>query len=849
MQHSEHSRPRLDRRERAAQAEARRHWQRGVAAGERGAWHEAEGAFARAAAAAPRDLLMWLNLAHARRNRGDIDGALQAIGKCLTCDARHQVARALAGELIGRHLGAGAVAQRLASLPAEFARDPELLSGAAEQLLSARHPLDAVSVLMRALAVAPAHVPAHELLLYCMRDLGMRNEAAECAKTVLALRPDHLPVRMHLMYDQRGACNWSGLAQTCTELVTAVQAMDADAALPLPVFSLLSVDVDAAVQLRAARVATRYLSRGVVPLPALHAGRRRPGALRIGFLSYDFREHPVAQLLSETIEQLDRRRCHVSLYAHGPADDSAWRQRLKDAADSFVAFDGGGGAGFVADSDATIADRIRADAIDVLVDLGGHTRGSRLAVLAYRPAPVQVAYLGYPGSTGCAHADYLVGDAIVTPIDQAAHYSEKIAQLPGCLLPASRHRPLPQPLSRADVGLPDDALVLCAFNQVYKLLPATFDIWCDALRAAPRAVLWLKAPNPDAVCNLQREAAARGVEPQRLIFAADRVSYGDHFSRLALADLFVDTWPYNAHTTAADALWSGLPVLTLCGDVFAARVGASLLRAAGLGDFVLDDPQAYRARLLELVADPGPLAAARERLQRERQRLAIFDSGAYASDLLALFERMHERWLRGLAPEHLQACAAAAPPVEPAPASAAAPMAAATAPIRLHIGGRQVRPGWQILNIQAGPGVDHVGDLSDLSAFADGCAQQIYASHVLEHVPQQRVRATLRGLHRLLLPGGQLMVSVPDLEVLSRVILDPHTPTPTKFLAMRMIFGGQVDAHDFHYFGWTFDFMREFLREAGFARVERVESFGLFEDTSDCRPWGFPISLNVVATR
>jgi predicted O-linked N-acetylglucosamine transferase (SPINDLY family) len=367
----------------------------------------------------------------------------------------------------------------------------------------------------------------------------------------------------------------------------------------------------------------------------------------VGFLSHDFRTHPVTQLIADTVDKLDRSRCEVFLYAHGPEDHSAWRQRLQAGADHFVDF---GEA-----TDSAIAHRIRNDGIDVLVDLGGHTRGTRLPVLAWRPAPVQACFLGYPGTTGAAGVDYLVGDAIVTPLDHAADASEKLAQLSGCVLPASRHRPLPAPMTRAEAGLPADALVLCAFNNGYKILPATFDIWCEALRANPQAVLWLKAPNEALKLNLRREGAARGVAPERLVFAEDKIAFDEHFSRLALADLFVDNWPYNAHTTASDALWAGLPVLTLCGRTFASRVAASLMHGAGLDEFVCRDVDAYRERLIALARNPQQLSATREALKRDRLRLPIFDSDAYAANLLALFERMHGRWMAGQSPEHLLA--------------------------------------------------------------------------------------------------------------------------------------------------------------------------------------------------
>ena len=643
-------------RHKTVQAQTHRHWQVGVAAGQRGAWKEAEAAFARAAAHSPRDLLMWLNLGHARRNQGDVDGAVDAVFRCLECDPHHKVARDLAAELLPQQMvKRGAIAQQLASLPEVLRHDFALLTGIAQRLSSARRTVDAVTVLMAALAAAPAHVDAHEMLLYCMRDLGLKNEAAECARTVLALKPDHVAVRMHLMFDQRGACDWTGLDATRDQLVAAVDAASDTVPLPLPVFTLLSADVEPAIALKTARIASLCFARGASAMPIASPGQRRPGPLRLGFLSCDFREHPVTQLLCETFEKLDRRRCAVHLYAHGPADDSSWRARLRSAADVFSDFDDGSFVDFGDGSDAQIARRIRDDAVDVLVELGGHTRGSRLGVLAYRPAPVQVSFLGYPGSTGSEHVDYLVGDGIVTPRDHAADYSEKLAQLSGCLLPASRHRPMPGVMSRAQCELPDNAFVMCAFNQTYKLLPQTFAVWCDVMRNVPNAVLWLKAPNHDVIGNLRREALARGVEPARLVFAPDKVPYEDHFSRLALADIFVDNWPYNAHTTASDALWAGLPVLTLCGRTFASRVGASILHGAGLEQFVCRDVDTYRERLIWLAHRPQELAAAREALRRDRLHSSIFDSDAYSANLLALFERMHLRWMSGQSPENLLA--------------------------------------------------------------------------------------------------------------------------------------------------------------------------------------------------
>jgi predicted O-linked N-acetylglucosamine transferase (SPINDLY family) len=288
------------------------------------------------------------------------------------------------------------------------------------------------------------------------------------------------------------------------------------------------------------------------------------------------------------------------------------------------------------------------------VDLGGHTRGHRMGVFAARPAPVQVSQLGYPGSTGAGFIDYLIGDPLVTPLELARDYSEQLAQMPLTLQPGGRWRPLPQPMARAKAGLPEGAFVLCAFNHTYKIGPEAFDAWCAVLRAAPNAVLWLKETNRQLHENVLAEAAARGVEPARIVFAPT-VRYEDHFSRLALADVFVDTWPYNAHTTAADALWAGVPVVTLYGNSYASRVAASLLNAAGLGELVFGDAGDYTRAITALALEPQLAAQYKALLQRSRMDSPLFDSTRYTRDYEALLGRMWQRWCQGLPPAHLPA--------------------------------------------------------------------------------------------------------------------------------------------------------------------------------------------------
>jgi predicted O-linked N-acetylglucosamine transferase (SPINDLY family) len=303
-------------------------------------------------------------------------------------------------------------------------------------------------------------------------------------------------------------------------------------------------------------------------------------------------------------------------------------------------------------SDAQAAQRVRSDGVELLLDLQGHTRGNRLGILARRPAPVQAAFLGYPGTTGAPYIDYIVGDPCVTPTELAPLYSEQLAQMPRCFQPNGRWRPLPQPMTRAQAGLPEDAFVMCAFNHTYKILPQAFDAWCAVLRDVPRAVLWLKETNGQLHDNVHREAAARGVAPERIVFAK-AVSYPDHFSRLAQADVFVDTWPYNAHTTAADALWAGVPVVTVHGNSFASRVAASVLSAAGLGELAFDNAHDYRLAITALALEPGLLAGYREHLTRQRMELELFDSQRYTREFESLLARMVQRWRDGLAPAFL----------------------------------------------------------------------------------------------------------------------------------------------------------------------------------------------------
>jgi predicted O-linked N-acetylglucosamine transferase (SPINDLY family) len=297
---------------------------------------------------------------------------------------------------------------------------------------------------------------------------------------------------------------------------------------------------------------------------------------------------------------------------------------------------------------------MRVDGVDVLVDLMGLTRGNRMGILALRAAPLQVSFLGYPGSTGADYIDYVIGDPLVTPLALAPLYSEKLAQLPHCLQPNNRDRPMPQPMTRTEAGLPDDAFVICAFNHTYKILPVAFDRWCAVLRRVPGSVLWLKETNAQLHANVLREAASRGIGAERILFARN-VSYEQHFSRLALADVFADTWPYNAHTTASDALWAGVPVVTVYGNSYASRVAASVLNAVGLGELAFEKADDYECALVALGESAELRGIYKAHLQSARLTLPLFDTPRYTHELEELLLRMVRRWQDGLAPDHLLA--------------------------------------------------------------------------------------------------------------------------------------------------------------------------------------------------
>ena len=374
------------------------------------------------------------------------------------------------------------------------------------------------------------------------------------------------------------------------------------------------------------------------PLPARAIS---PGRIRIAYLSADFRTHPVASLIAGLFEHHDRSRFEVSGISLGPNDRSAMRTRLEVGFEHFHD---------VQDlTDQDVAKLLTKINTDIAIDLNGHTQGARLGILAFRPAPVQVSYLGFPGTTGANFIDYLIADRVVLPAEQQCFFSEKIVYLPHSYQVNDSARKIAAVPDRRAAGLPDTGFVFCSFNNNWKITAPIFAIWMRLLTAVPGSVLWLIEDNAGASGNLRRAAVAHGVDPDRLVFAP-RVREAEHLARHRLADLFLDTLPYNAHTTASDALWSGLPLLTCRGASFPARVGASLLQATGLPELVTESLAEYEALALKLAKDPSLLKALRDKLAGNAARAPLFDTDCTRRDLEAAYGAMWETAKRGEPP-------------------------------------------------------------------------------------------------------------------------------------------------------------------------------------------------------
>jgi predicted O-linked N-acetylglucosamine transferase (SPINDLY family) len=492
----------------------------------------------------------------------------------------------------------------------------------------------------KAISLDPGYADWYASRGTMLGDLKQYRAAVADLDTAISLRSEVRSLSALRLFAKMHICDWSGRD---ADIALLTEGIDRDEPVVNP-FILLALSDSAALQQRAAQVWARRLYREDPGLPAtLPRGNR--GKIRIGYFSADFHDHATMHLMAGVFEAHDRSKFETFALSFGPDSQDEVRKRLVASCDQFIDVRG--------KSDRDVALLARGLGLDIAVDLKGYTKDGRPGIFASRAAPVQVSYLGYPGTLGAPYMDYLIADRTLIPEGSRRFYTEKIIELPHSYQANDSTRAIADRVfTREEFGLPQSGFVFCCMNNTYKITPTVFDWWMRILKRVEGSVLWLFEDNPSAANYLREEAVRRDVQPERLIFAK-RMSKADHVARHRAADLFIDTWPCNAHTTASDSLWAGLPVLTCSGEAFAGRVAASLLMAVGLPELIAATPADYEEMAVALAADAERLADIKQRLIAARDRAPLFDTQLTTRHLEAAYAQIFTRHQDGLAAEHL----------------------------------------------------------------------------------------------------------------------------------------------------------------------------------------------------
>lgn len=536
--------------------------------------------------------------------------------------------------------GLGHDAAALASLDQALALQPAV----AETHLFRGHVLcklfrieDALAAYEQAIALAPGYAEAWHGKATQLVALKRSEEAIACLQEALRLAPDAPSLPGELLHARMYLCDWTDFEPLRDLVVARVDAGQ----MALQPFALQTLVDDPALHLRAATLCRTLMqwpeAPAVAPPPATS------GKIRVGFFSADFREHPVAHLTAELFENLDRSAFEVMGFGFGKPAAGGMRERLQNTFDRF--FD------ISALSDREAVQLARAQGLDIAIDLGGYTQDSRSGLFALRAAPVQASYIGFLGTMGAPWMDYLVADPVLVPPELRRHYAEKIACLPWYQANDSQRPVAARRFTRAELGLPAQGVVFASFNHQYKITPDVYDCWMRILAGVPHSVLFLLVDQPVAQRHLRESAEARGISGDRIVFGG-RLPRAEYLERYRVADLFLDSWPCNAGTTASDSLWMGLPLLTCMGRSFGSRMAASVLQAMSLRELITDSPDAYVRRAIELGTQPGELPNLRRRIEAQRGSAGLFDSARFARNMEAALRTMHERRMAGLPPEH-----------------------------------------------------------------------------------------------------------------------------------------------------------------------------------------------------
>jgi len=473
-----------------------------------------------------------------------------------------------------------------------------------------------------------------------LHELKRYEEAIAHYDKALSLKSDIKWVCGDSLHTKMKICSWLGLADSLENISKKVIANEK----VVTPFTLLALNDDALLHKKTSEiyVQSRYsLNLALGPIPKSLENEK----IRLGYFSADFHNHATGYLMAELFELHDKTQFELIGFSFGPITNDEMRQRLEKSFDQFIEIG--------SKSDFEVAQLSRNLNIDIAVDLKGFTQDSRTGIFSYRAAPIQVNYLGYPGTMGTDYIDYIIADKTLIPVEAQSCYSEKVAYLPNSYQVNDRKRVVSdKQYTRQELGLPENGFVFCCFNNNFKILPATFEGWMRILKAVEGSILWLLQDNPWVVDNLKKEAEKQGIAAHRLVFA-ERMPLSVHLARHRQADLFLDTLPYNAHTTTSDALWTGLPVLTLMGRSFSSRVAASLLNAIGLPELITNTPEEYEALAIELAINPKKLAEIKLKLANNRLTTPLFDTPLFAKNLESAYTKMYKRYQADLEPEHI----------------------------------------------------------------------------------------------------------------------------------------------------------------------------------------------------
>ncbi len=554
---------------------------------------------------------------------GQLEKAALAYRKSLASDPNHPQSIQLLG-VIAIQQGDYAEAVRLISQALQL--DPnqaEYLNNLGLALNELHRYPEAIAVFERAIAMAPAMSELYYNLGIAHQKNGDFEKAALSYSRAFEQSPTALDYLLSAIHVRQYLCEWDGIEEDSRKICLAIdQAQQTPLIHELSPLSVIALPISTTSQQQHI-VAKNWSQRASLSPCTLPVGKhpRSRDRIRVGYVSGDLCDHPVGWLLSELIESHDRTQFTVFGYRTRPTDGTEIAKRLD------AAFDTVRDLSFLPPAQA--AQQIADDQIDILVDLQGYTQGDSLAILACRPSRIQMSYLGYAGTLGTSAADYLIADEYVIPPSQRAFYSERLIFLPGCFMVLNRLATIARPRAREEFGLPEDAIVLCAFSSYHKLTSPMMTVWLRAMQTCPKSVLWLRNGPESAMLRLRDFAQRNGIDPHRLVFAPS-VSRPEHLARQAAADLFLDTYPYNQHSTAADALRVGLPLLTQSGDTFASRVSGSLLTCLGMPEMIANSFEEYEHKLTKLMNDPDSLRRMRTNLRSELNKNTLFDVARFA---------------------------------------------------------------------------------------------------------------------------------------------------------------------------------------------------------------------------